>query len=143
MNKTSKNLALGMVLILTLSLAVGGVGLASALPNDASSMRGNGGQGRNIIEQIGEEAAQALHDAVQAMRDAGASLEEIRDYIHETLESLGVTLPEPQGQGLQKGRGMRAKGFMGGQGRQYKNPDCPLDNPETSPEPTPETTGSA
>ncbi len=139
MNKTTKTLALSTVLLLTLSMAIGGIGLVSARPEDTASQQGRGGQGGRLIEQIGEEAAQILRDAVQAMRDAGASFEEIRDYIHSYLADLGVELPEPQGQGLRQGKGMRTKGFMGRRGQMKRNQDCPLETPE----PTTTPTGSA
>jgi len=198
MKITNKTLALGTVLLLTLSLAVGGIGLVSAHPSDSDSPegevnrgdrlidiigeeaalelgdtvlamreagstfeevreyvhsyleelgvelpgdkgigRGRGRLGKTpLIEQIGEETLQELRDAVHDMREAGASHEEIHDYIHTVLEELGVELPEPQCEGFHLGKGMGRRGFKGGRGRPNWNPKPPQEDPEEATVPT-------
>ena len=191
MRITNKTLALGTVLLLTLSLAVGGIGRVSAhnpdalpqtggegrggrlidligdeaalelhdavlamreegstfeeirdyvqgyleglgveLPGAQGIWRGRGKPGKTpLIDQIGEEALQELRDAVQDMRETGASHEEIRDFIHSSLEELGVELPEPRGEGFHLGKGMGRRGFMGGRGRPNVDPEPPQEDP--------------
>ena len=206
MKITNKTLALSTVLLLTLALAAGGIGLVSAHPPGSDSPEGDANRGGRLIELIGEEAAlelrdtveamreagssheeihtyvvsyldelgvelpepqgkgpqgrkgmkhdrlfgeksplidqigeetlQELRDTVQAMRDAEASHEEIREYIHDSLEELGVELPEPKGDGAHLGKGMGRRGFMGGRGRPNEDPQPPQEAPEEATVPT-------
>ena len=94
------------------------------------------GEKSPLIDQIGEETLQELRDTVQAMRDAEASHEEIREYIHDSLEELGVELPEPKGDGAHLGKGMGRRGFMGGRGRPNEKPQPPQEDPEEATVPT-------
>ena len=131
MNKTRKTLILSAVIIVTLSLAVSGVGFVSAQPDETSPSK-RWRQAR-IIEQIGEEAAQALRDTVQSMREAGDSFEEIRTYVREYLINLGVELPEPKGEGFRNGEGMKHRGFTGRKRSLHRYHECPEEIPnETS-----------
>lgn len=102
MKTNKKTLALGMVLLLTLS-AVGGVYLVSAQPDESTPPEGKGRREEHLIELIGEEAAQALIDTVEAMREAGSTREEIHEYVQGYLAELGVELPEPKGKGHHNG----------------------------------------
>ena len=126
MEKSHKELVQSTLLLVTLVLAFSVGGIVSAQPEDTQPARGR----EQILEQIGEEAMQVLRETVQAMREAGNSFEEIREFIRNYLTDLGVELPEPQGEG------MRHRGFKGQRGRMFRNRDCPLETPE-------ETTGSA
>lgn len=102
MKTNKKTLALG-VLLLTLSTAIGGVYLVSAQPDETTTPEGMGRRKAHLIELIGEEAAHTLFDAVEAMREAGSTFEEIHEYVKDYLEELGVELPKPKkGKGINK-----------------------------------------
>ncbi|MBN2336379.1 hypothetical protein JXL21_12535 [Candidatus Bathyarchaeota archaeon] len=102
MNKNRKALALTSVLLLTLTIAVGGLYLASADAgeDDATSSDPPQGwlrprMGGRMMGSLDEELRTELMDTVQAMSDEGATREEIAEYVKSFLEENGVE-PCPQ-----------------------------------------------
>jgi hypothetical protein len=102
MNKTYKKAALIATLVLVLSLAVGGIYLASAqteeeivnsLPFFGRFRRGFDGP---MFGALDEELRAEMQETIQAMREEGASCEEIREYIQGFLEENGIEPQRPE-----------------------------------------------
>ena len=99
MYKTQKTVVLGTVLVLALSLAVGGIYLVSAETGEeevpdyvipfSKLRRGFGG---SMFGGIDDELRAEMQETIQTMRDEGASFEEIRQYIQGFLEENGTEL---------------------------------------------------
>lgn len=43
---------------------------------------------------LSEEVRNEMLDEIQAMQDGGASNEEIKDFVHESLEAQGISIPD-------------------------------------------------
>ena len=102
MNKTYKKAALITTLVLALSLAVGGIYLASAqtedenvdsLPFFGRFRRGFDGP---MFGAIDEELRAGMQETIQAMRGEDASCEEIREYIQGFLEENDIESKRPE-----------------------------------------------
>jgi len=96
MNERNKALALTSVLLLMLSFVVGGVFMASA-DTDQDDAPGsnppefmNGWRRGPFVGCIDEEQRQELQETLDAMREEGATFDEIREHVQAYLEELGV-----------------------------------------------------
>jgi hypothetical protein len=102
MNRRTKMTALSSVLLLALSLVVGSLYMVAAgteqddatVSNPPISVGGWRMRGRFLCG-LDEEQRQELKEKILAMRDEGATTDEIRTYVREYLEELGIELPEP------------------------------------------------
>ena len=103
MNGRTKAVALASALLIALSFVAGGLSLvaadtdqddatASNPPNYVGGWRMRG----PMLSCLDEEQRQELTETVDAMREEGASQEEIRDYVQAYLEELGVECQMPQ-----------------------------------------------
>jgi hypothetical protein len=98
-----KKAALFTALVIAFSLAVGGIYLVSAQIEDEDSSdsipffgrvrRGFGGPMFGVLD---EELRVEMQETIQAMRDEGASPEEIREYIKVFLEENGIEHQMPE-----------------------------------------------
>jgi DNA-binding transcriptional regulator YhcF (GntR family) len=78
------------------------VGWGIELPEHPTRSGGRG-DGRRVhhppfFDQLTGEQRHAIHELVVGMREAGASREEIRAAVHETLASWGIELPDMSGE---------------------------------------------
>lgn len=102
MNGRNKVIALTSVLLLTLSLVVGGAYVASADTDqdDAPSSNPpefmNGWRRGPFVGCLEEEQRQELKETLDAMREEGATFDEIREYVQAYLEELGVECRRPE-----------------------------------------------
>lgn len=103
MNRRTKTVALASVLIVALSLVAGSLYLVAAESDQDDAavfnpLRRIGGWRMRgpMLGFLDEEQRQELMGAIEAMRDEGAAPDEIRAYIRECLEGLGVECPEPR-----------------------------------------------
>jgi hypothetical protein len=94
-------LRIGVILVTLLAVSVVVMGVGYAGCGDG---RGAGRGG--LFGQLSEDQREAIHAKVGEMKDAGASREEIRDAVHEMLESWGIEVPEHPG----RGRGEESRG---------------------------------
>jgi hypothetical protein len=102
MHKTRKKVALFTALVLALTLAVGGIYLVSAETGEEASdsatlfgrfRRGFGGP---MLGAVDDELRAEMQETIKAMRDEGASFEEIREYIQGFLEENGIEPKRPE-----------------------------------------------
>ncbi|HUS79296.1 MAG TPA: hypothetical protein VM050_11635 [Patescibacteria group bacterium] len=129
MNKTKRRFALASMVLLAVTL--GGIWMVYAqeqpeVPPEASEGLGPWGfrQRLNFFAQLDEETKNQLlelREAVQELKESGATIEEIREYVTAELEELGIEHPT-------KGEGA-CMGFPGGGLRQRQrlggfNPQC-------------------
>jgi hypothetical protein len=102
MNGRTKVVALASVLLIALSFVGGSLYLAAAESNqddattDPPSVLGGWRMRGLMLGCLDEEQRQELKETIDAMREEGATQEEIRAYIQEYLEGLGVECQMPQ-----------------------------------------------
>ena len=102
MNGRTKAVALASVLLIALSFVGGSLYLAAAKSNqddattDPPSVMGGWRMRGLMLGCLDEEQRQELKETIDAMRDEGATQEEIKAYIQEYLEGLGVEYKMPQ-----------------------------------------------
>jgi len=102
MNGRNKAVALASVLLIALSFVGGSLYLAAAEPDQddaATELTGimAGWRTRGLfLGCLDEEQRQELREAVDAMRIEGATQEEIRAYVQEYLEGLGIEYQMPR-----------------------------------------------
>lgn len=100
MNKTQKTIALSTVLILALSISIGGIILVSAEteePVDAIEtpvQRHHREPG--FMSMLSDEQRAELDEAIQTMRDNDSTPQEIREYVNDFLEENGVEFEPPE-----------------------------------------------
>jgi len=103
LNGRTKATALTSVLLLALSLVGGGLYVVAAesdqdnatVSNPPTFMGGWRMRG-HFLGGLDEEQRQEFKETIDAMREEGATQEEIRAYIQEYLEGLGVECQMPQ-----------------------------------------------
>ncbi|HUV54640.1 MAG TPA: hypothetical protein VMW03_05500 [Candidatus Krumholzibacteriaceae bacterium] len=102
MKGRNKALALTSVLLLTLSLVVGGVYMTSADTDQDDAPSSDPPEIMNrwrrgpFVGCIDEEQRQELKETLDAMREEGATFDEIREYVQAYLEELGVECQRPE-----------------------------------------------
>jgi Spy/CpxP family protein refolding chaperone len=102
MNGRTKVVALTSVLLIALSFVGGSLYLAAAESNqddattDTPSVMGGWRMRGLMLGCLDEEQRQELKETIDTMREEGATQEEIRAYIQEYLEGLGVECQMPQ-----------------------------------------------
>ncbi|MFH2110325.1 MAG: hypothetical protein ABIJ47_03575 [Candidatus Bathyarchaeota archaeon] len=103
MNGRTKAVALTSVLLIALSLAAGGLSMVAAETDQDDATASNplnyvgGWRMRGpMLGCLDEEQRQELKETVDAMREEGASQEEIKEYVQAYLEELGVECRMPQ-----------------------------------------------
>lgn len=108
MNNRNKKLVLLTAALLTLSLIVGGLYIASAesvehVDEDSNPpFRGPFGWRKpgGLWNFLNEEQRTELKEAIQALREEGSSLEDIREYIMNYLEEIGIEPVWPEVNGF-------------------------------------------
>lgn len=101
MNERNKTLALTSVLLLTLSLVVGDMHFASADTNKDDTPRPDPPEFVNRWRRgpffgcLDEEQRQELKESLEALREEGATFDEIKEYVQAYLEELGVDCQRP------------------------------------------------
>jgi DNA-binding transcriptional MerR regulator len=102
LNERNKALALTSVLLLMLSLVVGGVYAASADTDQDDAPGSDPPEYMNrwrrgpFVGCLDEEQRQELKESVDAMREEGATFDEIREYVQAYLEELGIECQMPE-----------------------------------------------
>src|SRR4030042_1805591 len=102
MKGRTKAVALTSVLLIALSLVGGSMYLAAAESNQDDADTGlpivmGGWRTRGLfLDCLDEEQRQELREAVDAMRVEGCTQEEIRAYVQEYLEGLGIEYQMPR-----------------------------------------------
>jgi hypothetical protein len=98
--KTQKTIALSTVLILALSLSLGGIYLVSAQTEqeDANASETpvlKHRRGPGFLSLLSDEQRAELEETIQALREENATRVEIREYIDDFLEENGVECESP------------------------------------------------
>ena len=102
MNGRNKTLALTSVLLLMLSVVVGGVYMASAETDQDDAPGSNPPELMNswrrglFVGCLDEGQRQELKETLSARREEGATFDEIRKYVKDYLEGLGVECQRPE-----------------------------------------------
>jgi hypothetical protein len=99
-NKTQKTIVLSAVLILAFSLTLGGIILISAETEQEDTYASDNPvfrhkRGPRFMSMLSDEQRTELDEAIQAMREANATEDEIREYIENFLEENGVEFEPP------------------------------------------------
>lgn len=100
MNKTQKTIALSAVLILAISLTIGGIILISAKTEQEDTYASDNPvfrhkRGPRFMSMLSDEQRVELDEAIQAMREANVAEDEIREYIENFLEENGMEFEPP------------------------------------------------
>ncbi len=100
MNKTQKTIALSTVLILALSLSIGGIILVSAETEETVDAIETPVQRQHrepgFMSLLSDEQRAELDEAIQTMRDNDSTPQEIREYINDFLVENGVEFEPPE-----------------------------------------------
>ncbi|MCW4013696.1 MAG: hypothetical protein NWF07_11980 [Candidatus Bathyarchaeota archaeon] len=100
MNTTQKTIALSAVLILTLSMTLGGIALVSAETDENVDATETPVQrhhrGHDLLSLLNDEQRAELDETIQTMRDMNATHQEIREYIEGFLTENGVEFEPPE-----------------------------------------------
>ena len=102
MNGRKKSITLASVLLLAISLLMGSIYFASAESeeeNTTSSPYLMGSwrmRGHSLFGVLNEDQRQELKETIEMMREEGATSEEIRNYIKEYLDDIGIEFQAPE-----------------------------------------------
>ncbi len=98
MRKTHRNIALSAVLLLALTVALGGIFMVSAETDDDALTEPPTCRPRfrEPMLEIDEQLREEMHETVQSMREEGTTREEVREYVQGFLEENGVEIERPE-----------------------------------------------